>query len=108
MQKDFNDQWNEFYRQCINKPITEITELNIRTWNNISKHNDFFDKFFAARKWEDIVAAQMNAANIAGVEGLNYTQQAFNIWLNASANISKMFTSAFNHGAARKTAEEMA
>lgn len=99
MQKEYTEQWGEFCKEYIAKPISALAELNVRTLNNLTQRSDYIDNFINARKLEDIINAQLKFATAANSEAVKYSQAALNILLEASSQAGKTFTNAINVGA---------
>ena len=89
MAREFNEQCMELGK-CYLKQFSAINDLNLKTLNNLSKSSSM-DSFLNAKKIEDVFEAQRKFMNELNVAGLNYTQQLFNIMLEASADVTKHF-----------------
>ena len=101
MQREYTEQFSEFYKECITKPMSALAELNVRTLSNLTKKSDYIDNFIGAKKLEDIINAQIKFASAANSEAVKYSQEALNILLEASAQASKTFTGAINEATTR-------
>lgn len=95
MQRDLMQKWTEYY-QGLSKPASEIVELNIKTLNKLTKNSEYFDDFIKAKKPEDIISAQIQLANTASHEALEYMQEFYGILLDAAKQHSKIFTEAIH------------
>lgn len=93
MRNEFNEKWTEMYR-TMSKPLVEMTELNIKTLNKIAKNNEKIEELLAAKKPEEIIAAQAQLANAIGLEMVKYFQESCGIWLGAATQARTTFTDA--------------
>lgn len=90
MQTDYTEKWADFY-QSINRPFAELTELNISTFNKLTKENPYIEDLVKAKKPEEFLSAQMKLANAASLETVRYMQQIYNIMLEATTQHSNTF-----------------
>lgn len=89
MAKEFNEQCMELSKSCL-KQLSAINELNLKTFNNLSK-SSAMDSFLNAKKMEDVLEAQKKLMSEFNMATMNYTQQLFNIMLESSAEATKHF-----------------
>lgn len=103
MQGQFTDNWNKIL-QCVSKPLTDITELNINTLQNWSKNTGHVEELKQAKKPEDFFMAQIKLANIGQLEALSYAKKASDIWIKAIAEMNDICSDVARETAA-KTSE---
>ena len=89
MQKKFNENWNKVY-QCINKPLTDMTQLNINTLNNWSKNTGLFEELTQNKKPEDLLWTQMKLANMGHLETITYAKKVGDIWAEAITDLNEI------------------
>lgn len=89
MQKQFSENWNKLY-QCVNKPVTDIAQLNVNTLNNWSKSTGTFEELTQAKKPEDLLWTQMKLANMGHLEAITYAKKAGDIWADAITQINEI------------------
>lgn len=92
MQNEFIESFSKF-SQVLAKPLSEITELNVNTLNNVVKNNSSFEDLAKAKKPEDFIAAQTRLLNTTHTEVTKYIQEASAIWMDAASEINKTVTS---------------
>lgn len=85
--QQFTENWNKLY-QCVTKPLSDLTELNINTLQNWSKNTGHFEELTQAKKPEDFFSAQMKLANIGQLEAMSYAKKAGDIWMKAIEQIN--------------------
>lgn len=90
MQREYTQKWTEFC-QSLNKPMAQITDLNLKTFNRLTKDSGYLDELLKARKPEDLMSAQMRLANAAGIEAVKYWQEAYNIITEATSQNTEIF-----------------
>lgn len=91
MQAEFNEKLEEFFKS-VNKPLADLSELNINTMNKWSKNMSAFEKISHSKKPDELLNAQIELINTTAVEGIKYLQQACNIWLEALSKTSNNFS----------------
>ncbi len=82
--QDYTQKWTE-YCQSLSKPIADITDLNVKTFNRLTKDNGYLEEVLKAQKPEEFLSAQLRLANSAGLEAVKYMQEAYNIMLEAAS-----------------------
>ena len=102
MQREFTESWSKLY-QCINKPMVDLTELNISTINNMTKNAGSLDELTKVKKPEELLAAQTRLANAACQEAARYTQKAMDISLNAFTETGKIWAEMLQHSTMKAT-----
>ena len=95
MQKDFTENWSKLC-QSMGKPLMDLTELNIKTLNNITKNTSTPEEMAQVKKPEDMMAVQTKLFNNACVEATKYHQKAMEIGLGAMSEFGKMWTESLN------------
>jgi len=78
MQKKFLDNFEKF-SECCKEPMTDLTQLNLNTINNLSKNTGNYDELLQAEKLDDILWAQMKIANAAQLDAVTYIKKASDI-----------------------------
>lgn len=89
MQRQFTENWNKFY-QCVTKPLSDLTELNINTLQNWSKNTGHIEELTQSKKPEDFFLAQMKLANIGQLEAMSYAKKVGDIWIKATEQINEI------------------
>lgn len=105
MQRQITENWNKVL-QCVSKPFTELTELNINTLQNWSKNTGHLDELTQSKKPEDFFVAQMKLANIGQLEAMSYIKKASDIWIKAIEQINETCSDVARETTA-KTSESM-
>lgn len=103
MSKEYIEQWNDFYKECITKPISALYELNVRNLSNLTQKSEYLTNFLNAKKWEDYMDAHIKLATAAGTEAVKYSQETFNILLEASNQAGKTLVNATSEAATKAT-----
>ena len=75
--------------QSVIKPISDLTELNAKTLNNLAK-NEALEDVLQAKKPEEFISAQVKLINATGVEAIKHTQEAFGILMTAATQTGKI------------------
>lgn len=91
MQKELTENLNKIM-QCVSKPMMELTELNIKTFNHLSKNTVSFEDLTQVKKSpEDILSAQVRITNAACQVATKYTQEAMEIGVAAVSEANKLW-----------------
>jgi hypothetical protein len=108
MQTEINEKIGKLY-ECVSKPLTKITELNIATINKMANNTDLLTEVTQAKKPEDFIAAQVKLASTAATEGLEYLQQLSAIWMETLSQTGTTFATAARdvHDTTKKATENM-
>lgn len=100
MRNEYVDSISKIY-QCVTKPLANLTELNINTFNNLTKNSAILEKFSHLKKPEDFLTAQMELMNKASVEMTQYAQKACDIGLEAFTESQKVLNDIFQETTAK-------
>ncbi|MHB1946777.1 MAG: phasin family protein [Gammaproteobacteria bacterium] len=100
MRNEYVDTLSKIY-QCVSKPMANLAELNINTFNNLTKNTIILQKFSQIKKPEDFLAAQMELINNASVEMTQYAQKACHIGLEAFSEGQKVWNDIFHETTAK-------
>ena|ERR1700722_16783227 len=91
MQREYTEQLGDFCKN-MNKPVAAIVDLNMKTFNRLSKNADWMDEFMSAKRFEDVIAAQVKCVSSINLEVMRYAQEVSNIMLEATSNMGKTFS----------------
>lgn len=86
MQTQIIEKWSELCK-CASKPLIDIAELNLNTWNELTKHVKF-DEF---KSPSELLNAQSKIANEAIKSAGDYANKIGEIWQDAAVQASKTF-----------------
>ncbi|MDR3477254.1 MAG: phasin family protein [Gammaproteobacteria bacterium] len=75
--------------QSLIKPMKDLTELNTKTLSRLAK-NELLEDALKAKKPEEFLSAQTKLVNVACMESLKHTQEAFEILMNAATESNKI------------------
>jgi hypothetical protein len=95
MQKEFTENWSKLC-QCVSKPMSDLTELNISTLNTMTKNAGSFEEFTQAKKPEEVLVAQLKLANAACLEATKYMQKAMEIGISSMSEAGKVWAESLN------------
>ncbi|MBX3709529.1 MAG: phasin family protein [Gammaproteobacteria bacterium] len=87
MQRQYTENWNKLY-QCVTRPLSDLTELNMNTLQNWSKNTGHFEELTQVKKPEDFFLAQIKLANIGQLEMMSYVKKSSDIWIKAIEQIN--------------------
>jgi hypothetical protein len=85
MNNEFNEKVGDFYK-TVSKPLADLAALNINTVTKLAQNpesKEIFEEIARAKKPEEYISAQIKLTQIAATEGMQYIQQACDIWLDA-------------------------
>lgn len=88
-QQDYTNQWAELCN-CCNKPVNELTDLNLKTINqNLERNNNFLNEFLQAKQPQDMFATQLKLAVETNTRAMEYMQRVFNIMTECCGDVNQ-------------------
>lgn len=96
MQQEHFEQWTRAC-QTMNKPITDLSQLNATTLSDIySESSIWMNELAKAKRPEDLMNAQVKLAMKANSMMMEYVQQAVSIMTSATTDMSKNYSNYSN------------
>lgn len=91
MQQEITEQWAEVIRNA-NRPLIALAELNARTFNRVARNFEGLDEVIGSKNLESGIEAQIKLASANNLELMRAAQEAYNIILNATTHMGRIFT----------------
>src|SRR5947207_5696721 len=95
MQRELIENWSKICQSLI-KPMLDIAELNIKTFNNLVKNTTNLDNLSQPKQPTDYILPLSKIATEAFQEAARYTQKAMEIGLCAISDASKTWIETVN------------
>ena len=91
MQKEHFEQWNEFCKGY-SKPLSELTDLNTRTFNDIYANNSaYINNVSQARRPEELISSQIKYLMDSSTTAADYWQEVLSMLKTASKNFTHQY-----------------
>lgn len=99
MQHEFIENWKKM-SQSLSKPLIQLAELNINSFNNLAiKNANLMEDAGELKKPEDWMSMQIKVMNSIYLEASKYAQKAIEIGLETASETSKIWSDTVNQTA---------
>lgn len=90
----------------MNNQVKKIIDLNMRTFDKLSKETAVLTDLLQAKHPEDFIAAQMNCVKTAAMNAVEYSQELCDIVLDGMSQSADHVTSSSQNGSSSRSTQK--